>query len=123
MRRIWAGSCWFITPDGQKPELSLSIQTLGRDPLEVPLNKYLPEGVLQAGISIDIQIEIPEEPVPDPDPTPDPDPDPTPDPEPTPDPDPDPDPAPDSDILRIKVTLSDWENIIYDITILPDGSN
>lgn len=136
---LYALPGWLGQSDGQKPELSLSIQIPERDPLEVPLNKYLPEGLLEAGISIDIQIEVPEVPVPDPDPTPDPEPDPdptpkpdpdpapdpapSPEPDPSPDPDPAPDPAPDSDILRIKVTLSDWENIIYDITILPDGSN
>ena len=76
-----------------KPELSLTVQIPEHDPLEIPLNKYLPEGLLEAGISIDIQIEVPEVPVPAP------------------------------DILRIQVTLSDWENIIYDVSLLPDRNH
>lgn len=87
---LYALPGWPGQPDGQKPELSLTVQIPEHDPLEIPLNKYLPEGLLEAGISIDIQIEVPEVPVPAP------------------------------DILRIQVTLSDWENIIYDVSLLPD---
>lgn len=90
---LYALPGWPGQPDGQKPELSLTVQIPERDPLEISLNKYLPEGLLQAGISIDIQVEVPEVPVPDP------------------------------DILRIQVTLSDWENIIYDVSLLPDRNH
>lgn len=90
---LYALPGWPGQPDGQKPELSLTVQIPEHDPLEIPLNKYLPEGLLEAGISIDIQIEVPEVPVPAP------------------------------DILRIQVTLSDWENIIYDVSLLPDRNH
>lgn len=90
---LYALPGWPGQPDGQKPELSLTVQIPEHDPLEIPLNKYLPEGLLEAGISIDIQIEVPEVPVPAP------------------------------DILRIQVTLSDWESIIYDVSLLPDRNH
>lgn len=121
---------WTGQPGDNKPVLTLTVEIPGRAPLEIPLNDYLPKGVLEAGISIDIQIDVPEvpKPDPDPDPTPDPDPDLTPEPTPDPSPDPDPEPAPDPvppglEILHIQVTLSNWEDIIYDAVLLPDRDN
>lgn len=130
--------------EGEAPPLTLTIQMPDRAPLDVPLNDYLPDGILEAGISIEIRIDVPENPEPDePDEPDDPDepdepdnPDPdnpdNPDPDnpdnpdnPDPDnPDPGPDPTPPvSGILHIQVTLSDWENIIYDVTLYPDKHN
>ena len=126
--------------EGKTPSLTLTIEIPDRAPLNISLNEYLPEGLLQTGVSIEIQIDVPKnpdpgidpepDPTPDPDPIPDPDPspnpDPSPDPNPNPSPDPDPSPGPDPtppdpNILRIQVTQSDWEDIIYDITLEPDG--
>lgn len=126
--------------EGTTPSLTLTIEIPDRAPLNISLNEYLPEGLLQAGISVDIRIDVPKnpdpgidpepEPTPDPDPSPEPDPDPSPDPNPNPNPSPDPDPSPspdptppDPNILRIQVTQSDWENIIYDIMLDPDGED
>lgn len=100
--------------EGNTPSLTLTIEIPDRAPLNISLNEYLPEGLLQTGVSIEIQIDVPK----NPDPGIDPEPDPTPDPDPSPDPDPTP---PDPNILRIQVTQSDWEDIIYDITLDPDG--
>lgn len=137
---LYALPGWPGQAGDNKPVLTLTVEIPGRAPLEIPLNDYLPKGVLEAGISIDIQINAPEVPQPDPDPTPDPDPDPTPDPtpDPSPDPEPAPDPAPspnpdpspdpepippDLETLHIQVTLSNWEDIIYDAVLLPDKDN
>lgn len=100
--------------EGNTPSLTLTIEIPDRAPLNISLNEYLPEGLLQTGVSIEIQIDVPK----NPDPGIDPEPDPTPDPDPSPGPDPTP---PDPNILRIQVTQSDWEDIIYDITLEPDG--
>lgn len=110
--------------EGNTPSLTLTIEIPDRAPLNISLNEYLPEGLLQTGVSIEIQIDVPKNPDPgiDPEPDPTPDPDPNPNPSPDPDPSPGPDPTPpDPNILRIQVTQSDWEDIIYDITLDPDG--
>lgn len=110
--------------EGNTPSLTLTIEIPDRAPLNISLNEYLPEGLLQTGVSIEIQIDVPKNPDPgiDPEPDPTPDPDPNPNPSPDPDPSPGPDPTPpDPNILRIQVTQSDWEDIIYDITLEPDG--
>jgi hypothetical protein len=108
--------------EGKTSSLTLTIEIPDRVPLNISLNEYLPEGLLQAGISVDIRIDVPKNPDPGIDPEPEPTPDPDPSPEPDPDPSPDPTP-PDPNILRIQVTQSDWENIIYDIMLDPDGED
>ena len=108
--------------EGKTSSLTLTIEIPDRVPLNISLNEYLPEGLLQAGISVDIRIDVPKNPDPGIDPEPEPTPDPDPRPEPDPDPSPDPTP-PDPNILRIQVTQSDWENIIYDIMLDPDGED
>ena len=108
-------------PGDDTPPLFLTVRVPGRQPFEIPLDKYLPPEGLNTGISVNITIEIPKEPD-DPD-TPDEpdDPDNPDNPDGPDDPDdPTPPTPPDPNIVRITVTLTDWENIIYDSDLYPD---
>lgn len=129
---------------GSAPELVLVVSVPERNPIRIPLDNYLPEGLLNTGTSVDIALEVnlkPDEPdnpdEPDEPDNPDnpdnpdepdnpdnpdnPDEPDEPDNPDNPDNPDEPEPTPPvSDIIRIKVTLTDWENIIYDITLYPD---
>lgn len=107
-----------------KPQFSLLVDIPGREPIIIPLDDYLPDGTLEVGISIDIRINIPVTPD-NPDNPDHPDNPDNPDNPNVPDypniPDyPNPPTPPDPDIIRISVTLTDWENIIYDCLLYPD---
>lgn len=113
----------FATDPDNASELTLVVCIPGQSPMRIPLNDYLPEGLLGTGISVNIKLDVKVDPTPDPDDpdNPDPKPDPKPDPNPGPGPGPGPGPKPiDPNIIQVKVTLTDWINEIYNETLYPD---